>query len=168
MIAVPVSDGATYSDILPSLNLAFALNDDMNIRFAAARTMSRTRLDKLQPGASIVFDPGNNIPTANLERSPWSAKSGDPQLEPIKQDQLDLGYEWFFAPDGYLQVGMFNKHLVSWQTTAKVATDFTEFYYPELGTVYTFDGYSREDGRIGWRQHLRYRVAVRAAVQHHG
>lgn len=143
VVALPLSDGTTYDDFLPSLNLAFALNDDMKIRFSAARTMTRTRLDKLRPGASVVFTPDNNIPAADLERSPWSAEAGNPQLQPIKEDQVDLSYEWYFAPDGYLQVGMFNKNLVSWQTEAKVATDFTQYYYPELGTVYTFDGYAK-------------------------
>lgn len=144
VIAVPVEDGRTYGDLLPSLNLQFMVTDDQSVRFSAARVMSRSRLDKLKPGASIVFNPGNNIPTADLERSPWSASAGNPQLEPIKTDQIDLSYEWYFAPDGYVQVGMFNKHLVSWQTTGKLATDFTPFYYPELGTVYTFDGYSEQ------------------------
>ncbi|HWJ06857.1 MAG TPA: TonB-dependent receptor [Steroidobacteraceae bacterium] len=144
VIAVPVSDGSTYMDLLPSLNLQFGITDNQKVRFSAARTMTRTRLDKMKPGASIVYDPGNNIPTANLERSPWSANAGNPQLEPIKEDQVDLSYEWYFADDGYVTAGMFNKHLVSWQTTAKVPMDFTQFYYPELGTVYTFEGYSEE------------------------
>jgi len=33
---------------------------------------------------------------------------------------------------------------VSWQTTGRLPEDFTPFYYPELGTVYTFDGYSEQ------------------------
>ncbi len=144
VVAVPVSDGRTYSDLLPSVNLMFDVTDDQQIRFSASRVMTRSRLDKLKPGASIVFNPGNNIPTADIERSPWSANAGNPQLEPIKTDQVDLSYEWYFAPDGYLSVGMFNKHLVSWQTTGKLPEDFTQFYYPELGTVYTFDGYSEQ------------------------
>jgi iron complex outermembrane receptor protein len=144
VIAVPVSDGRTYSDLLPSVNLMFDVTDEQQIRFSAARVMTRSRLDKLKPGASIVFNPGNNIPTADIERSPWSATAGNPQLEPIKTDQIDLSYEWYFAPEGYLSVGMFNKHLVSWQTTGRLPEDFTPFYYPELGTVYTFDGYSEQ------------------------
>lgn len=144
VIAVPVEDGRTYGDLLPSLNLMFDVTDDQQVRFSASRVMTRSRLDKLKPGASIVFNPGNNIPTADIDRSPWSANSGNPQLEPIKTDQVDLSYEWYFAPDGYVTVGMFNKHLVSWQTTGKLPMDFTPFYYPELGTVYTFDGFSEQ------------------------
>ncbi|MDH4073222.1 MAG: TonB-dependent receptor, partial [Gammaproteobacteria bacterium] len=143
-IAVPVKDGKTYTDVLPSLNISLAVTDSQTIRIGAARVMTRTRLDKLKPGSSIVFNPGNNIPSADLERSPWSAQSGDPQLEPIKADQYDLGYEYYFANDGYVAAGYFIKNLVNWQTTGKVAKDFTEFYYPELGTVYTFDGYSEQ------------------------
>lgn len=153
VIATPVSEGTSYTDWLPSFNMTIAITDDQAIRLGASRTMTRTRMDKLKPGSSIVFDPGNNIPTADLERSPWSANSGNPYLEPIKVNQYDLAWEWYFAPDGYVSVSYFLKDLANWQTTGKVATDFSPFYYPELGTVYTFDGYSEttietQGGRI--------------------
>jgi iron complex outermembrane receptor protein len=141
VVATPVSASTSYTDWLPSFNMTIAITDDQAIRLGASRTMTRTRMDDLKPGTSVVFTPDNNIEGANLERSPWSATTGNPYLEPIKVDQYDLAWEWYFAADGYVSAAYFLKDLVNWQTTTKVAEDFTPFYYPELGTVYTFDGY---------------------------
>ena len=144
VIATPVSEGTSYTDWLPSFNMAIALTDEHTIRLGASRTMSRTRMDKLKPSSEITFNPGNNIPTANLERSPWSAKSGDPYLEPIKVDQYDISWEYYFAEDGYVSLAYFLKDLVNWQTVSKVPMDFTDYYYAGLGVVYTFDGYDEQ------------------------
>jgi len=84
VIATPVSESTSYTDWLPSFNMTIAITDEQAIRLGASRTMTRTRMDKLKPGSSIVFDPGNNIPSADLERSPWSASAGNPGLEPIR------------------------------------------------------------------------------------
>jgi iron complex outermembrane receptor protein len=155
VVAIPVSTEHTYDDVLPSFNMGIGLTDDVTVRLGASRTMTRTRLDRLKPGSSIVFDYGNNIPGANIERSPWSANAGNPALEPIKVDQFDLAVEYYFAPDGYVSAALFKKNLVNWQTSGSLPTDFTQFYYPGLipagdpdlvdcapTGVCTFDGYS--------------------------
>ncbi len=154
VVATPVSVSHDYTDLLPSANLAIGLTDDVIVRLGASRTMTRTRLDRLKPGSSIVFNYGNNIPGATIERSPWEARSGDPTLEPITVNQYDLGLEYYFAKDGYVSASLFLKDLVNWQANSKVPKDFTQFYYPGLipsGSatlttcpplgVCTFDGY---------------------------
>jgi iron complex outermembrane receptor protein len=156
VVATPVSADYSYDDLLPSFNMGIGLTDDVTVRLGASRTMTRTRLDRLKPGSSIVFNYGNNIPGATIERSPWSADSGNPYLEPIKVDQFDLAVEYYFAPDGYVSASLFKKDLANWQTQGSVPTDFTQFYYPGLipagdpnlvrcapTGVCTFDGYSK-------------------------
>lgn len=44
-VATPVSGGASYTYILPSINLSFEIAEDQFIRTAAAKVMSRPRLD---------------------------------------------------------------------------------------------------------------------------
>jgi iron complex outermembrane receptor protein len=155
VVAIPVSEGYSYDDLLPSFNMALGLTDEVTVRLGASRTMTRTRLDRLKPGSSIVFNYGNNIPGATIERSPWSANSGNPYLEPIKVDQFDLALEYYFAPEGYVAASLFKKDLANWQTNGSVPMDFTQFYYPGLipandpalqtcppKGVCTFDGFS--------------------------
>jgi iron complex outermembrane recepter protein len=154
VVAQAVSYSHDYGDWLPSFNLALGFTDDLTVRLGASRTMTRTRLDRLKPGSSIVFNYGNNQPGADISRSPWSANAGDPYLEPIKVDQYDLAVEYYFAPDGYVAASYFMKNLVNWQTSGSIPMDFTQYYYPGLipagdpnlvncppDGVCTYDGY---------------------------
>ena len=53
---VQVSDGATYTDVLPSLNLFYDFDRHNRIRFAVAKVMARPRMDDMR--ANMV--PGFN------------------------------------------------------------------------------------------------------------
>ena len=48
---VPVHGGATYTDVLPSLNLVFDLKEDLILRFGLGKTMARPRMDDMRAGA---------------------------------------------------------------------------------------------------------------------
>ena len=41
----------------------------------------------------------------------FSGESGNPQLDPMRSTQLDLSYEWYFAPVGSITVSTFYKEL---------------------------------------------------------
>ena len=51
-----VTEGDKYTDILPSLNLALELPNEMKLRFGAAVTVARPRLDELGGGALLHGD----------------------------------------------------------------------------------------------------------------
>ncbi|MGS0498391.1 TonB-dependent receptor [Pseudoalteromonas sp. S1727] len=116
-------DGTDYNTILPSLNLSFGVSEDVVVRFGAskalyypslvdARNISILNLDytrRLQtPGAD--YDEANN-PVVALDDIELSALSGNPNLKPEESINLDLSTEWYFAPAGYVTVGLFNKKL---------------------------------------------------------
>jgi outer membrane receptor protein involved in Fe transport len=59
---VPSAGDRTYNDVLPSLNLKYSLTEDLVLRLAASRTMSRPTLTQLSPtvtasGANFDFLP---------------------------------------------------------------------------------------------------------------
>src|SRR3546814_8642441 len=54
--STPVTDGATYTEILPSLNLTVEFADNTFLRFGAARVLARARMDQLKPGGGVNFD----------------------------------------------------------------------------------------------------------------
>jgi iron complex outermembrane receptor protein len=58
-----VEEGAKYTDVLPSLNLALEFPHDMKLRFGAAITVARPRLDELGGGASYTVVADNGTPT---------------------------------------------------------------------------------------------------------
>ncbi|WP_405632307.1 TonB-dependent receptor [Pseudoalteromonas sp. Ld20] len=116
-------EGTDYSTILPSLNISFGVSEDVVVRFGAskalfypslvdARNISILNLDytrRLQtPGADS--DEINN-PIVGLDNIELTALSGNPNLEPETSINTDLTTEWYFAPAGYITVGLFYKKL---------------------------------------------------------
>lgn len=118
VVAQPVSGGDDYSEVLPSLNLVVHLTDDQLVRFGAARTQSRSRMDRMNASFGIDF---NTNPTDGVN---WRANGANPGLKPQQADQFDLSYEWYFSDDGYLGAAYFFKDLTDWQVQLEVPFDF--------------------------------------------
>jgi len=99
---VPVGFDGDYIDILPSLNVKLGLTDQLIARFAASRVMTRPTLSDLSPAQTILTNPGNE-----------SITRGNPDLEPFRASQLDLGLEWYFSEFGLLSASAFYKNIDS-------------------------------------------------------
>ena len=115
-----LNQGDTYTNILPSLNLQVEVADRMFVRFGAARTLARARVDQLRASQTLGFDSSVvNLPALastngiNLDqnRTFLSISGGNPDLKPYKADSLDLSYEWYFAEGGSIAVAGFYKWL---------------------------------------------------------
>ena len=136
--AQPVSGGANYTEVLPSLNTIFHFTDEHQVRFGAARTMSRSRMDRMNAGFGFSFNPAFNTPGADIGTSPWSGSGANPGLRPQMADQFDLTYEYYFADDGYAAAAVFYKDLRDWQVSVAEVVDFSGIE-PPGGQVATFD-----------------------------
>ncbi|WP_340677579.1 TonB-dependent receptor [Paraglaciecola sp.] len=118
----PVKFDADYNDVLPSFNLSMSLSDDLLLRFAAARVMSRASLSQLSGK--------RDISTNNK-----TIKSGNPQLDPLRANQMDLALEWYFQEGSLIALTAFYKDLESFITEAKTGT--TE-YQGDTYEVYSY------------------------------
>ena len=100
----PQTIGKTYTDYLPSLNLVYHLTDDDQMRFSAAKVLSRPPIDKMLAGSgSWVSDGQYNV---------WGGTS--PLLDPLRATQYDLDYEHYFDDStGALTAGVFFKDVKS-------------------------------------------------------
>jgi iron complex outermembrane receptor protein len=129
--ATPVSDGAKYTRVLPSLNLNADLGNGHTLRFAASKVVSRPRIDYLNPGSSVKF--ANNVASVrnpDPALGPWTSRGGNAQLRPYEANQLDLSYEYYFTSDGFVSASAFYKDLKNWNVTTTSLRDFTQFYIP--------------------------------------
>jgi len=124
----PIEDGKTLTDILPSLNLAFALGNDQTVRFAAARQVARPRVDQLRAAIDFGIDTATGRP---------GASGGNPRLDPWRANALDISYEKYFGSKAYVAAAAFYKDLKSYIYTQSVDNyDFTNFvagYVPQPG-----------------------------------
>lgn len=89
----------TYNDILPTANVRFDLSEDMLLRFAATRTLTRPDYSALAGSVSL-------IPPA-VEGGTGSGSGGNPDLKPILSTNLDVTWEWYFADRALLSASVF-------------------------------------------------------------
>ena len=125
--------GDKYTEFLPSLNLNLSLTEDQMLRFGLARTMSRSRMDRMNASNSYSFDAAKNnvtTPPTNLENSPWSASGGNPSLRPVIANQIDLSYEYYFSAEGYFAAALFHKDIEDWQFNTQIVGDFADVDTP--------------------------------------
>ncbi len=108
---VSTTSSRTYDDTLPSFNLVAEITPDFLIRLGAAKVMSRPGLGSLTPGATVAVAGGAR-----------TISSGNPNLDPIRATNVDLGFEWYFSEGAMAGVGLFYKDIDSFvQTTREVA-----------------------------------------------
>jgi len=110
---------------LPSFNLKVELTDDLITRFAIARAAAYPDLSEVRnnltvgilnynPAVEYVDVPDDSpydgmIDTAYVQG--WTGSGGNPYLEPMISDQVDLSLEWYFADIGQLTGTLFHKQL---------------------------------------------------------
>jgi len=95
---VTTSQKSSYSEFLPSLNFVYDISDDMLLRFAAGRAMSRPA-------------PFQLTSAVNLTPETSSGSAGNPNLGPLTADQFDLGIEWYFDESSLASATIFYKDI---------------------------------------------------------
>ena len=115
-----VSVENNYSNFLPSMNLALDVTEDVTVRFAAARTMTRASLNSL------------NIANPNFTYETRTVSMGNPDLAPYESNDIDLGIEWYFDDEALLSATLFRKEVVSSLTTDVVEKLVDPAYYDAI------------------------------------
>nr|WP_294813359.1 TonB-dependent receptor [uncultured Sphingomonas sp.] len=137
---IPVSFRGKYDDWLPSLNARLSLTDNLLLRFAASKVLTRPTLSDLSPRQSIQTNPGNE-----------TIRRGNPDLQPFRAKQVELGAEWYFTQDSLLNAAVFYKDIESFVTlvtTPQVVDQVTfQVTVPDNGNGATVKGFE-----IGYRQ----------------
>ncbi|WP_028101722.1 TonB-dependent receptor [Pseudoduganella violaceinigra] len=111
-----VHDGKTYTDVLPSLNLAFQLPNDHTVRMALAKQIARPRVDQLR--SALDF----NVSTNTFKPG---GEGGNAQLDPWRAKAFDLSYEKYFGKKAYAAVAFFYKKLDTYIFTQTMEHDFS-------------------------------------------
>jgi iron complex outermembrane recepter protein len=98
-----VSADRSYTDVLPSFNLARNLNPQLILRLAAARTMARPDFTDVSP--RVTLNPGA-----------LTGQGGDPNVDPYRANQADLSLEWYHGTNEVLSGALFYKDIASFIT----------------------------------------------------
>lgn len=111
-----------YNDLLPSANLRFDIGDDSVLRVAASRTMAR-------PDYSALAGPINLSPPADLNapNAVGSGSGSNPFLDPVRSNNIDLAYEWYFAPRAMLSAAIYYMDLTSYIAVGRERQQYLSF-----------------------------------------
>lgn len=168
-LAVPVTAGTDYTDVLPTLNLNFEVAEGQFIRTGLSKVISRPRMDDMRPNAVVGFAFNDNqILSTEINNGPWSSSSGNSELKPLEANQFDLSYENYFADDAYFAASIFYKDLTNWHRSGARVRDFTEFYQPgfhatstgEAPVLFVGGDSFREDGLEGFARGQELQASI--------
>ena len=129
-----LTDGGalSYENFLPSANLSFEVSPDTFLRFAAARTVTRARMDQLASNRSVTNNPlvctdvdGDGAFTEQFgpngetiydgdQNVCFSQSGGSTTLEPYLSTSFDFSFEKYFDPTTAVSFAVFHKELDDW------------------------------------------------------
>jgi len=130
--------GTSYDNWLPSMNLSFEVAPDTFIRLAAAKTITRSRLDQMTANQNITANSlscadtdGDQFPDTVIGFNPpalvcFNLSGGNPFLQPYESVSYDVSFEKYFSPGSAIIVAAFHKDLSDWIIDFNELIDLTQ------------------------------------------
>ncbi|WDA41584.1 TonB-dependent receptor [Erythrobacter sp. BLCC-B19] len=133
------SVSTSYDNWLPSMNLSFEIMPDTFIRIAAAKTVTRARLDQMTANQNIGFNPLACADT-NADQRPdvllpgfnppaqvcFNLSGGNPLLQPYRSTSYDISFEKYFSPGTAIIIAGFHKDLSDWIIDFSAIADISQ------------------------------------------
>jgi TonB-dependent receptor len=101
-VITPLSLDKTDSDVLPSFNGRLKFTDDLHLRLALFKTITRPNFVDLNPATTLTA-PGPTLP--------GQGTGGNPFLENVEAKSADLSLEWYFAKGSLLSTTLFYRDI---------------------------------------------------------
>ncbi|NYE61558.1 TonB-dependent receptor [Duganella sp. 1224] len=117
----PVDDGKKYTDVLPSMNLAFGFDNQQTVRVALAKQLARPRVDQMRSALDFGID--------TTKREPGGS-GGNARLDPWRAKAFDISYEKYFDKKAYFAAAAFYKKLDTYIFTQTKSYDFSAYVPP--------------------------------------
>lgn len=127
-----------YTDVLPALNVAYDITDDLKVRFAYGETMQA--LDLLQWGGAKSVARVFNDDCDCMRVTDGGSLAGNPDLDPTRAKNMDLAVEWYFGGASAVTATVYRVEIDSFITGGNV-------YIRELDS----DGLYHGTNPDGWR-----------------
>ncbi len=115
---------------LPSLNIKYSVNEEVQTRFAVSKAISYPDLGNLRnysaydviPSGVVTDINGDVAPGANID---IRGSKGNPNLKPMESINYDASVEWYFAKGGSIFAGLFYKDISSFFASESVAESYS-------------------------------------------
>jgi len=138
-VAAPIDQSTNYSDVLPSFNARVGLKDDLFLRLAAGKQITRPSFSQLAPNLQIGFANANATLTGN---------AGNPDLRPLRSTSYDASLEYYYSETGYAYLSAFQKDVKGFIQTVTTTENVAFPDYPNYSTADITRPQNGADGEI--------------------
>lgn len=137
----PLQRSRSYTNWLPSLQLRHDLDRETSLRAAWTNSVVRANFSQLAPGIALA--------------SATEATIGNPDLNPLKSHNLDLGVERVIGNDGAVSAYLFHKDIKDFTYTTNLAGSGPWTGYTSATTYANGDTAKVKGIELSWQQPLR-------------
>jgi len=117
---VSVVESNSYSNFLPNLNVNIDVHEDVKLRFAASKTLTRPLLDSVAPWLTMNDGTrdcnGDGIQDGGAD-SCGTGSGSNPDLKPYLSTNFDVSLEWYYGEASMLSAAVFTKNVKDWIVT---------------------------------------------------
>jgi TonB-dependent receptor len=106
----------SYDAILPNMSIKLDITDDMVVRMAASKSLTRPTLTSMAPVTVI---------TTTRQGGNLTSTSGNAALKPFESDNFDLSWEWYYGDASYVSAGYFKKDVANFIVNTIADKTFT-------------------------------------------
>ena len=136
----------SYTDVLPSINIAMDWREDLVFRVAASKVMSRPEYHHL-------------MPSTNYNVTQAQGAGGNPDLDPFRATKFDVGLEWYFDEAALFSIAGFQKDVKSFIDIQRYQEEYENIEMiinrPVNGSGGTIRGLE-----LSWQQEIIYGLGI--------
>jgi TonB-dependent receptor len=122
----PIDQKSDYQNWLPSANVRIKATDQLYLRLAAAKQLTRPPFSNLSPTLGISFANAGATLTGN---------AGNPDLRPLKSTSYDVSAEWYYSRNGYVYLTGFLKKVDGFIQNVTTVEPISLPEYPNFSTA---------------------------------
>ena len=114
--ANPLDATVKYTSWLPGVHFRYTPVDQMVLRAAYSKTISRQSWDDIKPSMSISVDDAEDA----------EYEIGNPNLKPMYSNNFDLIAEWYPSSIGVISAGVYYKKISNFKTVREFQTPWSQ------------------------------------------
>ena len=110
-----VTRAGSTSEVLPSFNIVYDINDNLVLRGAASKVLARVPYGDLGGAEVLIFTPASpGVPEE------WRGSGGNPDLKPFEALSYDLSLEWYYAEGSAAGIAIYRKDVENFIINAAI------------------------------------------------
>ncbi len=116
-----------YDYVLPSLDFAVDLTDNIKFRAGYGQSIGRPLWDQIQGGRTL---------DQLVRINGGTGTQGNPKLKPLESENIDFSVEWYYGNSSYMSVGYFRKNIDNYIGTTVVTQSPFNLAHPGQGAYF--------------------------------